>query len=75
MDYKQTYAIEDTRKSIGEAFARQIHTHAITVNMVQDARLDDLYGNVHHNVLSDVRELPAKLLRIYRSLTRSHHTE
>ena len=71
VDYKQGYAISDTRKAIGEALSRRIHTHAITVNMQSDARLDDLYGSVHHNVISDVRELPAKLLRIYGALTRS----
>ena len=71
VDYKQGYAISDTRKAIGEALSRRIHTHAITVNMPSDARLDDLYGSVHHNVISDVRELPAKLLRIYGALTQS----
>jgi nitric oxide reductase NorD protein len=70
VDYKQGYAISDTRKAIGEALSRRIHTHAVTVNMQSDARLDDLYGNVHHNVISDVRELPARLLRIYGALTR-----
>ncbi len=71
VDYKQGYAVSDTRKAIGEAFSRRIHTHAVTVNMHNDARLDDLYGNVHHNVISDVRELPARLPRIYGALTRS----
>ncbi|MBI5593455.1 MAG: VWA domain-containing protein [Deltaproteobacteria bacterium] len=71
VDYKREYAISDTRKAIGEALSHRIHTHAITVNMQNDARLDDLYGSVHHNVISDVRELPAKLLRIYGALTRS----
>lgn len=71
VDYKQGYAISDTRKAIGEALSRRIHTHAITVNMQSDTRLDDLYGSVHHNVISDIRELPAKLLRIYGALTRS----
>jgi hypothetical protein len=69
-DYKHQYAIEDTRKSIFEARSKNIFTHAITVNFAGDPKLDDLYGNVHHNVISDVRELPDKLLRIYGSLTR-----
>ena len=71
VDYKREYALSDTRKAIGEAISHRIHTHAITVNMQSDARLDALYGSVHHNVISDVRELPAKLLRIYSALTRS----
>ncbi len=70
VDYKQNYAIEDTRKAIFEAHSKNIYAHAITVNFSGDSKLDDLYGNVHHNVISDVRELPDKLLRIYSGLTR-----
>jgi hypothetical protein len=70
VDYKHNYAIEDTRKAIFEGRSKNIFTHAITVHFAGDPRLDDLYGNVHHNVISDVRELPDKLLRIYGSLTR-----
>ncbi len=70
VDYKQNYATADTRKAIFEARSKNIYTHAITINFAGDPKLDDLYGNVHHNVISDVRELPDKLLRIYGSLTR-----
>lgn len=70
VDYKQNYAISDTGKAIFEARSKNIYTHAITVNMASDPKLDDLYGNVHHNVISDVRELPDKLLRIYGGLTK-----
>jgi len=70
VDYKHHYAIEDTRKAIFEGRSKNIFTHAITVHFAGDPKLDDLYGNVHHNVISDVRELPDKLLRIYGSLTR-----
>jgi len=70
-DYKHRYAIEDTRKAIFEARSKNIYAHAITVHFAGDPKLDDLYGNVHHNVISDVRELPDKLLRIYGSLTRN----
>ena len=70
LEYKQDYAIADTRQAIGEARARQVHTHAITVNIPASPRLDDLYGHAHHTVISDVRELPDKLLRIYSTLTR-----
>jgi hypothetical protein len=70
VDYKRRYAMEDTRKALSEARARGIYTHAITVNLAADARLDELYGSVHHNVIGDVRELPEKLWRIYGALTR-----
>ena len=68
--YKQKYAIEDTRRALFEAQSKNIYAKAITVNIADDPKLDDLYGNVHHNIISDVRELPAKLLRIYSLLTR-----
>jgi nitric oxide reductase NorD protein len=70
LDYKQGYAIEDTRKATSEALAKSISFRAITVNIAGDPRLDDLYGNIHHSVISDVRELPDKLLRIYSALTK-----
>ncbi|UCD89650.1 MAG: VWA domain-containing protein, partial [Desulfobacterales bacterium] len=70
VDYKQNYAVEDTRKAISEARSKNIYTHGITINIAADSKLDDLYGNIHHNVISDVRELPDKLLRIYSGLTR-----
>ncbi len=69
-DYKREYAIADTRKAVSEARAKNIYARAITVNIVGDEQLDELYGSFHHNVISDVRELPVKLLRIYSSLTR-----
>ncbi|MBW2590531.1 MAG: hypothetical protein JRD71_07410, partial [Deltaproteobacteria bacterium] len=70
VDYKQNYAIEDTRRAISEVHSKNIYVHSITVNLAQYSKLDDLYGDVKHNVISDVRELPGKLLRIYSGLTR-----
>ncbi|MFZ7125011.1 MAG: nitric oxide reductase activation protein NorD [Desulfobacterales bacterium] len=70
-DYKQDYALEDTRMAIAEARAQGITTHAITVNLPGHSRLDALYGNVGHTVISEVRELPDSLLRLYSRLTRN----
>jgi len=69
VDYKQKYAIEDTRKAMQEAHSKNIYAKAITVNIPGDPMLDDLYGDTHHNIISNVNELPDKLLRIYSSLT------
>ena len=68
--YKQSYAIEDTRMAVFEAHSKKICVRAITVDAAPDSRLDDLYGHFHHNVISDIRELPDRLLRIYGTLTR-----
>ncbi len=70
VDYKSDYAVADTRQAIGEARAYGIHAHAITVNLPADARLDDLYGAVHHSLIGEVRHLPDRLLSIYGRLTR-----
>ena len=70
VDYKQGYAIKDTRKAISELHSKNIYVHSITVNLARYTKLDDLYGDVNHHVISDVRELPDKLLRIYSRLTR-----
>ena len=67
--YKKEYAIEDTRKAVFEARSKNIYTHGITVNISNDFKMDDLFGPVHHTSISDVRELPDKLWRIYSSLT------
>ena len=69
IDYKREYALEDTRRALLEARAKNISVHSITVNIAGDSALDELYGRMGHSVISDVRELPGKLLRIYGRLT------
>lgn len=68
--YKKEYALEDTRRAILEARARNIFAHSITVNIAADKVLDNLYGKLHHNVISDVTDLPDRLFKIYGALTR-----
>jgi nitric oxide reductase NorD protein len=53
-----------------ELGARGVRFHALTVNLPADPKLDQLYGKARHHVISDVRELPGKLLRVYSALTR-----
>lgn len=67
--YKGEYAVADTRRAMFEARSKAIFTHAITVNITPNAGLADLYGSVNHTVISDVRELPDRLLGIYGALT------
>jgi len=68
-DYKRQYAVSDTCRAIREARARNVYVHAITVNLPGHPQLDALYGPARHSVISDVRQLPGKLLAIYRGLT------
>ncbi len=68
-DYSNEYAIADSRSAIRESRSAFVHVHAITVNASNSAHLDNLYGDVHHTVIADVKQLPDKLPRIYRALT------
>lgn len=69
-DYSNEYAIADSRSAIRESRSAFVYVHAITVNAVSSAHFDNLYGDVHHTVIADVKQLPDKLPRIYRALTR-----
>ena len=69
-DYSNEYAIADSRSAIRESRSAFIHVHAITINAVNSPHLDNLYGDVHHTVIADVKQLPDKLPRLYRALTR-----
>ena len=72
LGYKKRYAVEDTRRAISELRSKHIHVHAITINIdtADDGRLNELYGEIHHNVIANVVDLPEKLWRIYGMLTR-----
>jgi nitric oxide reductase NorD protein len=70
-DYKHEYAVADTRKALLELTARNIRFHVVTVSLPVDPQLDELYGKARHHLITDVRELPARLLRVYGALTRS----
>jgi hypothetical protein len=69
-DYKGAYAVADTRQALLELNTRHIRFHALTVNVSADPKLDELYGRARHHVISEVRELPERLLRVYSALTR-----
>lgn len=69
-DYKNDYAIKDTRQAIHEARSKGIYIHGITVNLSENAKLDDLYGKGNYHVISDVTELPDRLPVIYHQLTK-----
>jgi Nitric oxide reductase activation protein len=69
LDYKDQYAIADSRMAIREARASNVFVHGITVNVQSAKDLDTLYGKGKHTLIQDVRELPDKLPAIYRRLT------
>ncbi len=68
--YKRDYAVADVRKAVAEAASKGVHVRPITINLWAEGNFDSLYGSLHHNVISDVRELPDTLWRIYCALTK-----
>lgn len=70
IEYKGSYAVEDTRRAIMEARADAVHVKAITVNVSDNGLLDRLYGKTHHTLIGNVSDLPDRLVRVYSSLTR-----
>ena len=70
--YTKAYAIKDTRKAIHEVRSKGVYVHGITVNLSENAQLDDLYGKGNHHVISDVSELPDRLPNIYHRLTKNY---
>jgi hypothetical protein len=70
-DYPRPYGVADTRQALMELRARRIQVHTLTVTLPADPKLDELYGRVGHQVISDVAELPDKLVRTYGALTRA----
>ena len=70
LDYKGEYAAADTRRAVSEARSMGIHTRGITVNMAQSGRLRAVWGGMRHSLVSDVRDLPDRLVNIYSRLTR-----
>ena len=71
LEYKNAFAVADTRKAVSESNAMGVHVRAITVNMAADPKLDALYGAARHIVITDARELPDRLPAIYSRLTKT----
>ncbi len=67
--YKGEAAVADVLKAMGEAAAANVHVRPITVHLASGEDTQDRYGCLHHNIISDARELPDLLWRIYGRLT------
>lgn len=68
-EYKDDYALEDTRKALREARQRRIDPFCVTIDREADAYLRRMYGDVQFVVIDRVESLPARLPRIYQRLT------
>jgi hypothetical protein len=68
-EYKDEYALEDTKAALREAKRSGIDAFCVTIDREADEYLRRMYGDVGFTVIDRVELLPAKLPRIYQRLT------
>ncbi len=68
-DYKDEYALADTKMALREARQRGIAPFCITIDREADGYLKRMYGDVQYAVIDRVDALPARLPRLYQRLT------
>lgn len=65
-DYKEEYALEDTKAALREANRQGIHPFCVTIDREADSYMRRMYGDVQYTVIDRVESLPARLPRIYQ---------
>lgn len=68
-EYKDEYALEDTKAALREAKARGIKPFCVTIDREADAYLRRMYGDVQFSVIDRVESLPSRLPKLYQRLT------
>ncbi|HKT34409.1 MAG TPA: VWA domain-containing protein [Nitrospira sp.] len=67
-EYKDEYALEDTKAALREARLSGIHPFCVTIDREADGYVRRMYGDVEYTVIDRVESLPRKLPRIYQRL-------
>ena len=67
-EYKDEYALEDTKSALSEARRAGVHPFCVTIDREADGYLRRMYGQVEYTVIDRVETLPAKLPKIYQRL-------
>ena len=68
-EYKDEYALEDTKAALREARREGIHPFCVTIDREADGYVRRMYGDVDYTVIDRVESLPTRLPRIYQRLT------
>jgi nitric oxide reductase NorD protein len=68
-EYKDEYALEDTKAALREAKREGIHPYCVTIDREADSYVRRMYGQVEYTVIDRVESLPGRLPRIYQRLT------
>ncbi|MGU3400671.1 nitric oxide reductase activation protein NorD [Brucellaceae bacterium D45D] len=66
--YEGRFALEDTRRAVGEARAKGVNVFAVTVDREANAYLPALFGHGGYALIGKLAKLPAALPAIYRML-------
>ena len=66
--YRGEYGVEDTRRALGEAKEQGIHPFCITIDEEAGSYLPRMFGEVNYIVIDDARELPTRIMEIYRKI-------
>jgi nitric oxide reductase activation protein len=67
-EYKEEYALEDTKAALQEARREGIHPFCVTIDREADQYVRRMYGQVEYMVIDRIELLPSKLPRIYQRL-------
>ena len=67
-EYKDEYALEDTKAALREARREGIHPFCVTIDRNADEYVRRMYGDVKYTVIDRVESLPIRLPRIYQRL-------
>lgn len=68
-EYKEEYALEDTKAALREARQRGIEPFCVTVDREAAGYLRRMYGEVRFVVIDRAESLPSRLPHLYRRLT------
>ncbi|MCA1958254.1 MAG: VWA domain-containing protein [Nitrospira sp.] len=68
-DYKDDYAVEDTKKALQEARRHGIRPFCVTIDQETTEYQRRMYGDVRFVVIDRVESLPTRLPNVYRRLT------
>lgn len=69
-DAEVDYAINDTRQAIDEARRAGVLPYVLTIDPAGNDYLRAMCDGIDYEVLGDIHQLPARLLSLYRTLTR-----
>ncbi|HEY7130512.1 MAG TPA: VWA domain-containing protein [Nitrospira sp.] len=67
-DYKDEYALEDTKAALREARREGIHPFCVTIDREADQYVRRMYGEVEYTVIDRIESLPGRLPRVYQRL-------